>query len=105
MPAKKKPTAKKTAKKPPPPAPTDAQLNALIDVVDDAHELCAALTEAQVAVSLDDFARDLAQASKHLARIMRGMAALAAGLDPAAYAAAEAKARQLPAARAPATVQ
>ena len=106
MPAKK--TTKKPAKKTTKigaPAPTDAMLDRVIDLVDDANDMICDLDDAGSADTVDEYHAAIAEASKKLARVMRGMAALAGKLDPQAFAAAEAKARQLPVIRAPALPQ
>mgnify|MGYP003347709670 FL=1 len=96
----KKPAAKKSAKAAKP-APTDAMLDRVIDLVDDANDAICDLDDASVADTVDEYYAAVAEASKKLARVMRGMAALASKLDPAAYAAAQEKARQLPVVAAP----
>jgi hypothetical protein len=108
--ATKKP-AKKAAKKgtkiakPAKPEPTDAMIDRVVDLVDDANDMIADLDEACAADTVDEYNDAVAQASKKLARVMRGMAALAGKLDPEAFAAAQTKARQLPVLRAPALPQ
>ena len=101
-PAAKKPAAKKAAAKP---EPTDAMIDAVIDLVDDANDLICDLDDAAAADTVDEYTDAVAQASKKLARVMAGMHKLALRLDPAAYAAAQAKARALPAMKAPALAQ
>ena len=96
----KKPAAKKSAKAAKP-APTDAMLDRVIDLVDDANDAICDLDDASVADTVDEYYAAVAEASKKLARVMRGMAALASKLDPAAYAPAQEKARQLPVDAAP----
>lgn len=103
----KKATAKKNAKnaKAAKPEPTDAMIDRVVDLVDDANDMIADLDEACAADTVDEYNDAVAQASKKLARVMRGMAALAGKLDPEAFAAAQTKARQLPTIRAPALPQ
>jgi len=104
--AAKKPATKKAAtKKAAKPEPTDAMVDAVIDLVDDANDLICDLDDAAAADTVDEYTDAVAQASKKLARVMAGMHKLALRLDPAAYAAAQAKARALPANKAPALAQ
>jgi hypothetical protein len=103
--AKKKPAKKAATKKAAKPEPTDAMIDAVIDLVDDANDLICDLDDAAAADTVDEYTDAVAQASKKLARVMAGMHKLALRLDPAAYAAAQAKARALPASKAPALTQ
>ncbi len=104
-PAAKKPGAKKKPPKPSAPEPTEAQLNAALDLSEEASELVADLDEASMAETVDEYVAALGAASTKLARVMRQMAALAAKVDPGAYAAAQARAIALPAAKPPALPQ
>jgi len=105
-PAAKKTAAKKTAaKKTAEPAPTDAQLDAVLDLIEDAAEMDADLYEAATADTVAEYVAALGAASTKLARVMRRMAALAERVDPGAFAAAQAKALALPAAKPPALAQ
>lgn len=104
-PAKKAAAKKAAAKKPAEPAPTDAQLNAVLDLIEDAAEMDADLYDASSADTVAEYVAALGAASTKLARVMRRMAALAERVDPVAFAAAQAKATALPAAKAPALAQ
>jgi hypothetical protein len=101
---KQKPAAKKQ-KTAAPVGPSDAMLDAVADLVDDAHDLVCDLDDASSADTMAEYHAAVAEASKKLTRVMRGMAALAGRLDPAAFAAAQTQARQLPVVRAPALPQ
>ena len=104
--AAKKPAAKKAAaKKPAEPAPTDAQIDAVLDLIEDAAEMDADLYDASSADTVSEYVAALGAASTKLARVMRRMAALAERVDPNAFAAAQAKATALPAAKPPALAQ
>lgn len=109
MPAKKKTAAKKNTKiakaKAEKPAPSEAMIDRAVDLVDEANEMICALDDACSADTLDEYHAAIAEASRNLARVMRGMAALAGKLDPEAFAAAEAKSKALPASKAPALMQ
>jgi inactivated superfamily I helicase len=85
--------------------PTAAMTDAVVDLTDTANDLIIALDEAAAADDVGAYHDAVGEAATQLARLMRGMAALAAKLDPGALAAAEAKAKALPAARAPALPQ
>ncbi len=101
----KKPAAKKQKTAAAPVGPSDAMLDAVADLVDDANDLVCDLDDASSADTLDEYHAAVAEASKKLARVMRGMAALAGRLDPQAFASAQTQARQLPVVRAPALPQ
>lgn len=106
MPAKKKTAAKKIAKaKAEKPAPTDAMIDAAVDLTDELNECICDLDDAACAEDVEEFNEAVADAAKKLARAMTSMAKLAAKLDPAAFAVAQAKASQLPAVRAPSAIQ
>lgn len=100
----KKTTKKPAAKKPgkvAKPAPTDAMIDAVVDLTDELNETICDLDDAAAADTVDEFNEAVAEAAKKLARVMRSMATVAAKLDPAAFAAAKAKANQLPVIAAP----
>jgi len=102
---KKAPTKKAPTKKAQKPEPTNAQIDAAIDLVELAHDMVCALDEAAAAPTLDEYQGAVAECGAVAARFMRRFAMLAGKLDPEALRAAEERYTALPAVTAPALAQ